>query len=237
MSSQTLTSWNITDKLLLSYKEVLLQIAQDLEKDQQEYLRFYFDGTIPREPCGFLDFLRLLEDAEKISCSDLSLLKKGLCAIGRLDLEETLTAFEIKRNLTTFFCSYARKRQELELFCRPALESPEKVAGYLVKVMAEMVQDRFDVSNAVRSLLESSKSVRKVLVDFEEEIEHELTDAWSKLTSLVAISGEVIAEALVNEQRHQRPEALELCFTVAEELSSRMMKLGFWVRCIYSLLL
>ena len=126
----------------------------------------------------------------------------------------------------------------MEPFCRPALESAEKVARYLVKVMTEMVQDRFDVSNAVRSLLKSSKSVRKVLVDFEEEIEHELTDPWSKLTFLVAISGEVIAEALVNEQHRQRPEALRLCVrTVAEELCSRMMKLGVWVRCIYSLLL
>lgn len=234
MSSQTLTNWNITDELRRSYKAVLLQIARNLEKDQKEDLRFYFDGTTPTEPCGFLNFLRSLEYAVKISWSDLSLLKEGLCAIGRLDLEETLTAFEIKRDLITFFCSYARKRQELELFCRPALESAEKVAGYLVKVMTEMVQDRFDVSNAVRSLLESSKSVRKVLVDFEEEIEHEPTDAWSKLTSLVAISGEVIAEALVNEQHHQWPK---LCFTVAEELCSRMMRLGFWVRCIYSLLL
>ena len=225
------------DELLLSYNAVLLQIAHNLEKDQQEDLRFYFDGTIPREPCGFLDFLRSLKYAVKISCADLSLLKEGLCAIGREDLEETLTAFEIKRDLITFFCSYARKRQELEPFCRPALESAEKVARYLVKVMTEMVQDRFDVSNAVRSLLKSSKSVRKVLVDFEEEIEHELTDPWSKLTSLVTISGEVIAEALVNEQNQQRPEALKLCFTVAEELCSRMMKLGFWVRCIYSLLL
>ena len=98
MSSQTLNT--ITDELQrASYKAVLIQIVHGLEKQQQEELRFYYNGLIPGETTGTLNILRSLENVRKISWMDVSSLKESLCVVGRNDLAETLTAYEIKRNL------------------------------------------------------------------------------------------------------------------------------------------
>lgn len=234
MSSQTFDKLN--DKLKRAYHAVLLQIVHDLEKDQQDELRFYYTELIPKGNTGTLHILRSLENAGKISWEDVCFLKEGLREVRRWDLEKTLTAFEIKRDLSVLLDFYARKIQDPESGCRPAPESVEKVAGYLVKLITEIVRDGFDVSNAVRSLMEPKKGIKKVLEEFEEEIERELSNSCSKLAVLVVIAGEIVAAALAKEEQHQkdeqhqRPEALKLCSTAADEICSRMMKLELsWV--------
>ena len=71
--------------------------------------------------------------------------------------------------------------------------------------------------------------MEKVLVDFEEETERELSDPWSKLTLLVVIAGEIVAEALANEERRRKTNVIKLCSTLADKLCFRMIKLGSWV--------
>ena len=228
MSSQTLDSR--TDKLRQGYAAVLLQIVRNLEKEQQDELRFYCKEYITNRDSGALSIVCSLENAGKLSWKDVRFLKKALRAVQRLDLCKTLTEFEIKRDIIILLDFYARKKQGSESFCfRHVSERVEKVAGYLVTLMTKLVQDRVDVSNAVRSLVEPRKGIRNVLVEFEEEIERELSDPWSKLTFLVVIAGEIAAIALVNEEHLQKPEILKLFSTAADELCFRMVKIGSWV--------
>lgn len=220
----------LTDKLKRAYAAVLLQIAHDLEKEQQDELRFYFTGLITRGETGALNILRSLENAGEVSWEDVSYLKEALRVVQRLDLVKTLTTFEVKRDLTILLDFYAKRRQGSELFCRPAFEKVEKMAGYLAIVMTtQMARDRFDVSNAGSLLMEPRKGIRKIIVDFEEEIKRGLSDPWSKLTSLVVIAGEIVAAALADEEFRREPEVLKLCSSAADELYSRMIKLGSWV--------
>ena len=228
MSSQSLDT--LTDKLQQAYFAVLLQIVHNLEKDQQVELRFYCTGRISEGDPRALNMMCSLQNAGKISWKDVRFLKGALREVQRLDLYKTLTEFEIKRDIFILLDFYARKKQGSESFCfRHVSETVEKVAGYLVTLMTKIVQDCVDVSSAVRSLVGPRKGIRNVLVEFENEIERELSDPWSKLTFLVVIAGEIAAFALANEEHLQKPEILKLCSTAADELCFRMMKLGNWV--------
>ena len=221
----------MAEKLKLAYKSSLLQIAHNLEAFQEEELRFYYDGIIMKSmkgDNGTLNIFRSLENAGKITWEDVRFLKEGLLEVRRLDLAKTLMAFETKRDLTILLDFYAKRRHGLESSSHfHASESVAKIAECLVILITEINNDRFDVSDIVKKLLESRKAFKKVLVDFEEEIERELSDSWSKLTLLVVIAGEIIAVA--DEERRGKLNAMEMCFTVADELCFRMLKLGSWV--------
>lgn len=219
----------LTDELQRIYKAVLLQIVHKLENHQKEELRFYCTEFISTGDTEVLNILRSLQNAGKISWEDISYLKEGLRVVQRMDLVKTLTAFEVKRDVTILLDFYARKRQGSESFSRHAFEKVEQIAGYLAIIMTEKAQERFDVGNTVRSLLEPKKGIRKVLVEFEGEIKRELSDPWSKLTFLVVIAGEIAAASLANEEHRQKLEPLKMCSTAADELCWRIMELGSWV--------
>ena len=149
-----------------------------------------------------------------------------------LDLAEKLTEFEVKRNLTVLLDFYARKRQGIsESSCSSPLDSVEKVAGYLLMITKEVFQDGFDVSERVRSLLEESREdIKNLMLVLKEKCDQKLSDPWSKLTLCIVISGEIFAVALANhEEPHQKQEVMKLLFTAAEDLCSRILKLGNWV--------
>lgn len=219
MSSQT--SDKLTDELKQAYNAVLLQIFKDLESEQRAELYYYFTARISRET---LNILRSLEDADKVSWLDVSSLKKALKAISRLDLERKLTMYEIKRNLTILLNFYGEMRQELKP-CSLS-RSVESVARCLLDLMTAMVREGFDV-NIVRSLTEPG--MRKVLLDWEKAVESELSHPWDRVTTLVLIAGEMIAEALANEGLGSTPEVLNMSSTAADMICSRMMEKGSWV--------
>ena len=218
----------ITEELQRACNAVLLHtIVYELEKDQEEELRYYYNGIIKNGETGALSILRSLENAGKTSWKDVRFLKEGLREIRRLDLVEILTKFETKRDLTILLDFYARKKQGLQPSCRSA--SVEKVVRYMSMPTTGTVGDRFDVSDAMRSLMESTKGIEQVFVDFEEESERELSDPWSKLALFVVISGEIVSVALADEEHRRRQEVLPLLSTLADELCFRMLKLGSWV--------
>ena len=219
----------LDDELQKAYNAVLLQIFDGLETDQRQKLYFYFTGRISTQTTQTLHVLRSLKDAGEISCLDVCSLKEAFRMIQRSDLETCLTAFEIKRDLIILLDFYAKMRRGSE--SRSRSSSVESVAGYLLNLMTEIVGNRFDVGN-VRSLMMGPrrKSIRNLLIDFEEQIEREMSDPWSKLTCLVVIAGEMITEALVNEEpRSGKPEVAKLCSTAADMLSTRVINLGGWV--------
>ncbi|XP_068736879.1 uncharacterized protein [Montipora capricornis] len=225
MSSQILET--AVNKLRRAYKAVLLQICHNLEKAQLQELRFYYSSPLAKQDDEALSILSSLEDTEKITWEDVTFLKEGLCAIERLDLAQKLTAFEIKRNLTILLGFYARKRQGLDSCCWLSA-SVRSIGEYLVNLTMELHRNRLDFTSGIRSIVDSKKSVKKVWVEFEENVERELSLPWRKLTFLVVIFGEILAFALMDEEDRSKDVIERLLSTVAEDLSGRMMKIGSW---------
>lgn len=229
MSSKTQNT--IADELEKAYKAALLQIVDNLENDQQGKLQFYYEGLIPSGTNGALNILRSLGSIGEISWTDVGSLKEGLRAIQRLDLIEILTEFETRRDLTLFLDDYARKRQGSESRCYQSTSSIEPFANHLVKVTTEIFTDGL-TNSKVRSLMKSRKNVREVLSDFEKQmVKKQVVNPWSKLTFLVVIAGEVVAEVFmmpaIDEERQTEPkEVLKICF---EFCYTRLMELGNWV--------
>ena len=219
MSSQTLDK--LTDELKQAYNAVLLQVFNDLEAEQRAELYYYFTARISRET---LHILRALEDADKVSWLNVSALKKALRAISRLDLERKLTVYEIKRNLIFLLIFYGEMRQELKP--RSLSKSVESVARCLLDLMTAVVREGFDV-NIVRSLTEPG--MKKVLLDWERAIDSELSHPWDRVTTLVLVAGEMIAEALANEGLGYTSEVLNMSSTAADMICSRLMDQGSWV--------
>ncbi len=220
----TSTTRTVTDKLRQDYNGVLLQISFKLDAEHQRNLSYYCNGFIPILVTDTIDILRTLEHERKISWEDINLLKEAMHKIRRFDIVKELTEFEIKRDLTLLLDFYTRKILQLDLYCSSV--AVKVVTGHLVRLM-EIVRDKVDIA-AISLTVESSKDIRKALVDFEEEIDcRELTFSWNEFTMLVIIAGEIIAKASLNEER--RETVTELCSTAADELCSRMTDLGSWV--------
>lgn len=162
----------------------------------------------------------------KISWEDVKLVKEAMRKINRFDIERELTEYEIKRDLTLLLEFYARKILNLDLHCSSV--SVKRIVGRLVR-LTEFARDKVDLSiTSINLTVESSKDIRKALVDFEDDIDcREQPFSWNKLTALVVIAGEIIAIAYKNEELEE--PVIDLCSTAADELCSRMTELGSWV--------
>ena len=224
----SLTPKIIAGELQKAFKAALLCIVDNLNNDQQQKLQFYYEGLIPSGTDGALNILRSLEDVGEISWRDVSSLKKGLCAIQRLDLIEILTAFETRRDLNVLLVDYARKRQGSESRCHQFTSSSiELLAKHLVEVTTGIFTD-----GLITSLMKSRKNVQEVLLAFEKQIKkQQIHNPLRKLTFLVVIAGEVVAEvsmmSAIDEERQTDPkEVLTIC---SKFCHTWLMKLGSWV--------
>ena len=83
--------------------------------------------------------------------TDVNYLKYLMRRIRRLDIEETLTEYEVKRDLTILLDFYARKRQGLDFTC--CSHNVRRVAGYLTRLM-DMVRDNIDIVSMITSEFE-----------------------------------------------------------------------------------
>ena len=215
----------------MAFKAALIRIVDSLEKDQQRKLQFYYKRFIPSGTDGALNILDSLDNVGQISWRDVCSLKQFLCAIQREDLIEILTAFETQRDLNLFLVDYARKGQESESRCYQSASSIELFAKHLVKETTGIFTHGLNGSK-VRSLIKSRKNVQEVLFSCEEQIEKEqIVNPWNKLSFLVVIAGEVVAEVFmmsaIDEERQTDPkEVLRIC---SEFCHTRLMKLGSWV--------
>ena len=205
------------------YREVLLTINSNLTEIQKKELHFYYYA----EAGETLELFRSLEDDKKISWEDVCFLKDGLRAVQRKDLVDIVTEFENKRNLTSLVDMYARKRrgfEESSCYHNPI----EQAAAYLERTTTHGISPD---GIFYRSLLESRKSIEKVISEFDEAIKHAVLDPWGQLTLLVVVAGEIVAEAFrMSEERRLTSEVIsKMCRSAADELYCRMQKLGTWV--------
>ena len=218
---------SITDELRGDFKVLLIKIFSDLEKEKVDALRFYYDKDIPENICGTFNFLTILEDAGKISWTNVSSLKKVLSAIRREVLGDALEQFEIKRNVALLLDAFVRIRKgipRLNLF-----ENIEAIAGYL----ANLTDCELDKSK-VRSLRKSKTNIEEVMIFLEEQIrETNLSKPWTnRLALLTVIAGELLSEtetAKNEEFANLLPEDV-ICFSA--EICSRITSLDEWVRPI-----
>ena len=223
---------SVIGNLKRAFRAVLLQISRSLEKDQQEELRFYYKELIVKGNTGVLSILSSLEDAGKISWSDVSFLKEGLREVRRLDLENNLTEYEIKRNLTVLLHSYSRKRQGMEPSPQLApdiADNADKVTGYLLIIMTNIERHGFDVSKEVRSLVETREDIENLMLEFEDISDQKLSESWSKLTLLTVISGEIVADLALANEEHRQKQEMKLLSTLTEHLYFLILRLGSWV--------
>ena len=225
-SQSSTVSTNELGRHEYEYREVLLVIDSNLTEVQKKKLRFYFP-TECAEGNETLELFRSLEDDKMISWEDVCLLKDGLRAVGRLDLVDNLTEFENKRDLFTLVYMYARKRQGFEeSSCY--LSSVEQAAAYLTRTTTNGISP----DGTLKSLLESRKSIKKVIGEFDAVIEHERLDPLNQLTLTVVIAGETVAEAfrMSEERRLTSEDIIKMCRSVADELYCRMREQGMtWV--------
>ena len=223
MTSLTRT---IPDKLLQDYNSILLHISFKLDEEQRKNLLHYCNGLILKQVTDTIDILRSLEYNGKISWENVNLIKEAMGKINRLDIVKELTEYEYKRDLTLLLDFYARKILNLDLHCSSV--SVKRIAGHLVRLM-EFARDKVDSITSINLTVESSKDIRKALVDFEDDIDcREQPFSWNEFTLLVVIAGEIIAVAYKNEAELQET-VIDLCSTAADELCSRMTELGSWV--------
>ena len=214
----------MTDRLTLSYRAVLVRIARDLDEEQQKQLQFLCKGLVPRRvKVDVWTLLLSLEDTAKISWVDVVFLKERLHIIGREDLVVALTEFEMKRDLSILLNFYVKKKNGLHPFYQ---SSATETADYLVRLM-ERFQGKVDVRGMMRSL---GKKTKDLWLQFASEcISQSSGMTWAKFSMLVALAGEIISASSINT-KGSSDEAMEMCITLADELSSPMLQLGCWVR-------
>lgn len=223
MTSLTRT---MTDKLLQDYNSVLLHISFKLDEDNRKNLLHYCNGLILKQVTDSIDILRSLEYNGKISWEDVNLVKEAMSKINRFDIVKEVTEYEYKRDLTLLLDYYARKILNLDLHCCSV--SVKRMVGRLVRLV-ELARDKVDSFSSIILTVESSRDIRKALVDFEDDIDcREQPFSWNEFTVLVVIAGEIIAVAYKNEEL-QESAVIDLCSTAADELCSRMTELGSWV--------
>ena len=149
-----------------------------------------------------------------------------------MDLEESLTKYEIKRDLALLLSLYASKRQGCRNTYQRFPTSVWKLSDLLLNVTNEISRtattdaDKLDLT-FIRSVL-AEEDIKQVLVEFEQEIESKFTsDSWSKLTMFVVIAGELVFEALATGEKQ---DVMNVCFITVDKIRCRMQELrGGWV--------
>ncbi|KAJ7383282.1 hypothetical protein OS493_029247 [Desmophyllum pertusum] len=214
--------YQMIDRLTQTYRAVLVQIARDLDEEQQKELQFLCTGLVPRRVKDILTLFHSLEEATKMSWVDVAFLKECLHDLGREDLVAKLTAFEIKRDVSILLNFYVKKRNGLHSFYQ---SSATNAAEYLVQLM-EGFQGRVDVREMLRS---SGKNTKDLWLHFVKECTPQSQRmTWGKFSMLVAIAGEIIAVSSSHSRQSPPEEAIEMCITLANELCYLMLKLGCW---------
>ncbi|XP_067017101.1 uncharacterized protein [Acropora muricata] len=208
----------ITDQLQQDFRALYIKILSDLEKDQSKELRYFYFGT--PETYDLLS----IEDAGKISWTDVSSLKEGLSAVGRQDLVETLEEFELKTNLALLLHAFVTIRKGI-----PRQNLFQYIEAIAVR-LANSTDDALDKNKfKVRSLRKSKKSIEEVMISLKEKIETNLSEPWTKkLALLTVIAGELLSET---DFAMSLPKAVLRC---SAEICSAMASLDEWDKfCLY----
>ena len=212
------------DRLRQIYRAVLVQISRDLDLEQCEEFQFLCTGLVPRRVKGVLAIFRSLEEVAKMSWVDVTFLKECLHDVGREDLVDKLTAFEVKRDLSILLNFYVKKRNGLHLVHQ---SSATDAAKCLVQLM-EGFQRRLDVRGMLTS---SGKNPKDLWLHFVDECKPLQRMTWGKLSLLVAVGGEIIAvsSSFYEGRPEKQEEAVKMCIELADELCYPILQLGTWV--------
>ena len=216
----------IVSKLRKDFKAVLIKTFRELNDEEEVFVWFYYDKTIPKNIFEASGFLTALEEAEEISWTNISSLKTALSNIKREDLVDDLENFGIKRNVALLLDAFVRIRKGIPR--QNLSENIEAIAGCL----ANLPDCELDKSK-VKSLRKSKTNIEEVMIFLEEQIrETNLSKPWTnRLALLTVIAGELLCESETNNKEFAEalPEDLTSC---SAEICSRMKSLNEWVRPI-----
>lgn len=99
---------------------------------------------------------------------DVNLVKEVMSKINRFDIVKEVIEYEYKWDLIFFLDYYVRKILNLDLYC--CFVFVKRMVGCLVRFM-EFVWDKVDSFLLINLIVELSKDIWKVLVDFEDDID------------------------------------------------------------------
>ena len=208
------------------FKGPLIKIFCDLEKEEVDVLRFYYE----EDTCETFKFLTALKRAKKISWANTSSLKMALSIIEREDLVDALEEFEIKRNVALLLDAFVKIRKGIPR--QNLSENIEAIAWYL----ANSTDCALDKSK-VRLLRKSKTNIEEVMICLEEKIrETSLSKHWSKrpnyrLALLIVAAGELLSETETNNEEFEDPLPEDV-IQCSAEICSSMTSLDEWVRPI-----
>ena len=150
-------------------------------------LLYYCNGIIPKQLTDTIEIFRSLEYKGMISWEDVIVIKEAMHGIKRYDIVKELTEYEVKRDLTLLLDYYARKILNLDLKCSSV--SVKRTVGHLVRLM-EVARDKVDMTS-LSLTVETSKDIRKALVEFEDEIDcREQSFSWNEFIQCLLLSPE-----------------------------------------------
>ena len=219
----------ITDELRQDFAALLIKNFSDLGEEAVDALRlFYKHKDIPKNVCGTFNFLSAVEDAGKISWTNVSSLKKWLSAIGREVLFDALEQFEIKRNVALLLDAFVKIRKGINIPRQNLLKKIQVNAWYL----ANLIDCESDKSK-VRTLRKPKKNIEEVMIFLEEQIrETNPSKPWTyRLALLIVAAGEVLSETETKTEEFTDPLPEEV-IRCSAEICSKMTSLDEWVRSI-----
>ena len=223
-----------SDKLRQDFRGLYIRILDDLKKRQSKNLPYVFFGTLQKGD------LLSLEEAGKISWTDVSSLKEGLSDVGRVDLANALEEYEIRKNLAVLLDAFARIRKEIPRqnfyeYIETIAGSPQNLLEYIeaiARCLEMFTGNALDKNKfKIRSLRKSENNIEEVMISLKEKIETNVTEPWTKrLMLLIVIAGELLSETETETEKEEfprpLPEAVKRCST---EICSGITTLEEWV--------
>ena len=218
VSMSSILQNSITDELRQEFRARYIETLREMVNDHLEQLAFFYVGK--PETCNLL----WIEEAGKISWTNVRSLKKGLTAVGRDDLAKGWEEFETKRNLALLLDASPKIRKDI-----PRQNRFEYVEAISKPNPANYALDK----NSGRSLRKSKRSIiEEVMISLKEQIETNLTEPWTeRLVLLIVNAVELLSKIGTknDEFTSPLPEDVVRCSDV---ICSKIKSLGKWVRPI-----
>ena len=189
-----------TDELRQEFRARYIETLREMVNDHLQQLAFFYFGK--PETCSLLR----IEEAGKISWTNVRSLKKGLRVVGRDDLAKDWEEFETQRNLALLLDASPKIRKDIPR------------------------QNRFEYVEG--SLRKSKRGIEEVMISLKEKIETNLTEPWSeKLLLLIVNAVERLSKIETKNDEFTNPLAEDV-MRCSNQICSTIKTLGKWVRPI-----
>ena len=172
------------------FKRFILEFVNSLRKDDRIAFRYWCKGLIPAKDLDInvdddgdiFKLIELLQDHNQLLFDDMSLLKKFLSGVKRIDLRVKLE----KAELSIVVCKILERYKKVFYQGRDAGDFYAEVVGLLVSRISQMLEQVQRICSDERVLLYLDGVIREYLLSSE--------CTWSRVTAVLVILAELSAE-------------------------------------------